>query len=499
MGRVYRRYFILSKFMENPEPPPIAPPKLEPPLVEMPPVLDISAEVVEGRTPPLHRTYVGWVLLIFVFGLIGYGTFATAKYSKKTKSENPYATQEIAIRSAMYQRSYMVAEKQWNEKTQQTVQKQLDGKFLKPLWKDAPTDPRAARLLAVAQQERDGKVIPQVFPFVLKSPIPKNKAFVEIYKAKSLTKERADALSAQMPDDEWAFKAAKIHAHELAGDNGPRLKMAPPWKFAALMVVGLLGVLAAGVGVAIWIYYFSQRGQGKLAPLGHPAEPITAPEADRFALRSALMMFAFLAISFIVGGLLSTGPRPLQIVGPLIVMVLVVVALHLLPMAGLSIPFSRVGVSTANWKRDVVWGIAGYFASVPGLIVALLVGQQLMKVFGQSTHPASEIIASSPDAPMVLALFFAAAVIAPFWEEIMFRGTLLPALSTAFKRPLWGILMSSFLFAAIHPQGVPLWLGLGFIGAMNCMLAYQTKSLIPCIVLHAMNNGIVLMVGLLIS
>ncbi|MEA2553045.1 MAG: protease family protein, partial [Fimbriimonadaceae bacterium] len=95
--------------------------------------------------------------------------------------------------------------------------------------------------------------------------------------------------------------------------------------------------------------------------------------------------------------------------------------------------------------------------------------------------------------------FVSAAVIAPFWEEIMFRGTILPALSTVLGRPLWGILLSSFMFAAIHPQGVPLWLGLGLIGGMNAMLAYQTKSLVPSITVHAINNSLVLALGLLIS
>jgi membrane protease YdiL (CAAX protease family) len=91
-----------------------------------------------------------------------------------------------------------------------------------------------------------------------------------------------------------------------------------------------------------------------------------------------------------------------------------------------------------------------------------------------------------------------AAVIAPIWEEFMFRGLLFPAFSAVTKSPVLGAVISCFLFAAIHPQGpagVPLLMTLA-LGM--CFISYQTKSLIPNMVMHAINNaGALLMLMLL--
>ena len=81
----------------------------------------------------------------------------------------------------------------------------------------------------------------------------------------------------------------------------------------------------------------------------------------------------------------------------------------------------------------------------------------------------------------------------------MFRGTMLPAISRVTKSPAWGIVISSFLFAAIHPQGLVLWLSLATVGAMAAMVTYQTKSLVPAIVLHAVHNFAIMMMGLLVN
>ena len=180
-------------------------------------------------------------------------------------------------------------------------------------------------------------------------------------------------------------------------------------------------------------------------------------------------------------------------------MIVGVVLLHKIRVIGLPLPLSRIGVSTKGLFKNIGWGIVGYIMALPGLAIALAIGFQLMKIFGVSTHPAAELAQNNPNLPTILALYFAAAMVAPFWEEIMFRGTVLPALSRVLGKPVWGILLSSFMFAAIHPQGIPLWLALGFIGGMSGMLAYHTRSLVPSMVLHALNNALVITLALLMS
>jgi membrane protease YdiL (CAAX protease family) len=120
--------------------------------------------------------------------------------------------------------------------------------------------------------------------------------------------------------------------------------------------------------------------------------------------------------------------------------------------------------------------------------VALFFVAQLAKVLPGNAHPVGEEVLGSRGI-QALGLFLMAAVIAPIWEEIMFRGLLFPALTAISKSPVWGAVISSFLFAAIHPQGpagVPLLMTLA-LGM--CFISYQTKSLVPNIIMHAINNG----------
>ncbi|MCB0083103.1 MAG: CPBP family intramembrane metalloprotease, partial [Caldilineaceae bacterium] len=83
------------------------------------------------------------------------------------------------------------------------------------------------------------------------------------------------------------------------------------------------------------------------------------------------------------------------------------------------------------------------------------------------------------------------AVVAPLAEELFFRGMLYPVL-----RRRWSvapaIVVNGLLFSAIHliPPLLP---GLFFVGMVLAWVRERSDSLIPCILLHAMQNGIVLL------
>ncbi len=93
-----------------------------------------------------------------------------------------------------------------------------------------------------------------------------------------------------------------------------------------------------------------------------------------------------------------------------------------------------------------------------------------------------------------LALVFSAlliCVMAPVAEEFLFRGFMFPALAR--WKGVWpsAIIVGS-LFGLIHvagspPEFIPL---LAFFGIALCLLYARTKSLYPCIALHALNNSV---------
>lgn len=455
-----------------------------------------TEEPAEGLYPraPLDfpRSPASWVLLglIFLF-LIGTSLVGMRKSSLPSGSSG-YTTEETAIKAAMRQRQLT----QWIPGAPDTTA--IPGDTLPTLRDKGKSDPEAERLYVAARQETGQKVSPEDLKSVEATGKPADRAFAQIYRSKTLTEEQARNLTKDFPPKDFSYALAKVHAFEKAGDEAPRQKLSPPWKTVALMVFAGVMAACAFVGVAIWVIYWTMRGQGNWQPLGHPADPLTPGEADRFGYRAVLLIGVYLFAQIALGMLLAGLPIGLRYFALFGTMLVLAILLHRLPVLGMPIPLSRVGARTDALGKHIFWGLLGYLATLPVLIVMALLAVPLMRIFGQSTHPATELIASNPSPLTVLGIFFGASVVAPFWEEIMFRGTMLPGMAR-FIGKVPAIALSSFMFASIHPQGIPLWPALGSIAAMSCALSYQTRSLVPSITLHALNNTVVLMLGLLAS
>jgi uncharacterized protein len=99
------------------------------------------------------------------------------------------------------------------------------------------------------------------------------------------------------------------------------------------------------------------------------------------------------------------------------------------------------------------------------------------------------ILQESKVAPLTTyATLFAAVIIAPFCEEVFFRGFVFPGLRRGMAVG-WAILLSSLLFGIAHadPGSFPV---LFVIGIALAILRWRSLSLWPCILLHTLNNGI---------
>jgi membrane protease YdiL (CAAX protease family) len=181
-----------------------------------------------------------------------------------------------------------------------------------------------------------------------------------------------------------------------------------------------------------------------------------------------------------------------------------------------------------TWGRKPLWeplvGIACYVMGLPLLIAGLIVTLVLMALqqgleqlfFGPKEPDPFAPSLNGPTHPIIqefaagtwwayAQIFLLAAVCAPIVEEIMFRGVLYRHLREA-TRGLGAVgsflasgLLSSFVFAIIHPQGwvatpVLMALALGFTIARE-----WRGSLIPCIVAHAVNNGALMLLVLVMT
>ena len=90
-------------------------------------------------------------------------------------------------------------------------------------------------------------------------------------------------------------------------------------------------------------------------------------------------------------------------------------------------------------------------------------------------------------------LVFATVIIAPFSEEVLFRGFLQQFLENHWKDVTKAVLITSLFFAAIHMN--PGWvIQIYLLGIILGYLAWKTGSVFPGLILHSLNNGMALII-----
>ena len=104
------------------------------------------------------------------------------------------------------------------------------------------------------------------------------------------------------------------------------------------------------------------------------------------------------------------------------------------------------------------------------------------------SNPLLEIVLTSNSSLALFLLATTAVVLAPLFEETIFRGVLLPVLGRSLGRA-GAVMVSALVFAVAHlslgelPPLLVLGLGLG-------LLRLSTGRLLPCVVMHALWNGV---------
>jgi membrane protease YdiL (CAAX protease family) len=137
----------------------------------------------------------------------------------------------------------------------------------------------------------------------------------------------------------------------------------------------------------------------------------------------------------------------------------------------------------SNW---FVWGIGGYLIAIPLVILVSLINQQIWQGQGGS-NPLLMLALESQDRVALAILFITAAVAAPGFEEIMFRGFLLPSLTKYV--PVWAAIgISSFVFALAHLNLSEV-LPLATLGVILGMVYTRSRNLLASMLLHSLWNS----------
>lgn len=150
-----------------------------------------------------------------------------------------------------------------------------------------------------------------------------------------------------------------------------------------------------------------------------------------------------------------------------------------------------------RWS-DLGWGPVIWLSAIGCQIAVAMVVLALDIPLSNNTDSVSELQA---DRSYVIAIVVSAVVVAPIVEEIVFRGVVMRSL-LSIAHPSAAIAVQAILFGVAHVDPVR---GVGNIGLAMVLSgvgvafgggAYFTRRIGPCIVAHAIFNGVVMILVL---
>lgn len=270
--------------------------------------------------------------------------------------------------------------------------------------------------------------------------------------------------------------------------------------FVLMLGIGLLGFTMMGataLGVGLLVTAFVNWRRGRFRPVPATFRAGAAP------LLEAFVLYLFLYVAPLLLQMAGVPLRPagerstaaflaLLFVSDLLALIAVLYLWRRLRSQGLGL--AEIGLHTRDWGRNVWFGIGAYVAALPLVWGSAYFSQWLGRRFFPEVeppfHPIQAITAAAPSGWVRLAILIVAAIAAPLLEEIFFRGLLYGALRRRFGIAA-GIIASAAVFSLLHPQ-LPLgFLPIFVLGAVFAAVTEWRQSLVPAIVMHALNNGFI--------
>jgi len=264
--------------------------------------------------------------------------------------------------------------------------------------------------------------------------------------------------------------------------------------FKVYMAMASLILMAGLAGIVFFILAMIRKSEGRL-----PTEfKSPCPRAHIYLQSFAIYIFAMFVMDYIVGWL----PFTSQLSNVLLLSIPVI--------CGLAWPIYR-GITRQEAMNDLgltrgdgvlnemAAGLVGYITILPiaGMGIMLTIILQSFLPQTDATHPVISWLAEGGKATRIL-VFVLAAVLAPLFEETMFRGALYRGLRLKMGWVVSGLLMG-FIFAVVHPQGV---IGIPVLMAMGFgfgLIREWRDSLIASMTAHAIHNGalVILMIAMM--
>lgn len=147
------------------------------------------------------------------------------------------------------------------------------------------------------------------------------------------------------------------------------------------------------------------------------------------------------------------------------------------------LPENWFKLTNKNWYW---WGIGGYIVAIPLVFFVSLLNQQIWQGQGGS-NPLLFLALKSQDTVALIIFFITASILAPIFEEIIFRGFLLPSL-TKYLPTSGAIIVTALIFSLAHlslSEAIPL----ATLGIILGIVYTRSRSLMASITLHSLWNS----------
>jgi membrane protease YdiL (CAAX protease family) len=149
-----------------------------------------------------------------------------------------------------------------------------------------------------------------------------------------------------------------------------------------------------------------------------------------------------------------------------------------------------VGLRFDDLFGDIWLGVKGYFWAAPWVFGLGILFNALARYLPGRENDVVGMAMNTDTVAAKALLVLSVAGTTPIVEELMFRGMLFPALWRRMGRFWPSAVIAGGFFMLLHAQFLQ---GVGvFALAIACALVYaRTRRLVPCIVMHALNNGLI--------
>lgn len=231
-------------------------------------------------------------------------------------------------------------------------------------------------------------------------------------------------------------------------------------------------------------------------PDTHPAEPCDDADAPPWRAWTAP---AALALALVAANLLGTVVYVVALTGQgsgthSAIADLVATLVQDLCFVGVALFFAQLVARPTGaqfgLRRTHVW--RGAWLVVAGYVAFLLVTKAWLSALNlHETEDLPNQLGANDGTGALAAVTVLVCVVAPICEELLFRGYMFTALRR--RAGTWGAaIIVGLLFGGVHAISSPagFLLPLALFGLALCLLYAWTRSLYPCIALHALNNSI---------